>query len=126
MSTSPTSTSRSAARPAHLPLQGVRVIAVEQFGACPYGTMFLAHMGADVLKIENPATGGDPARHTGPFFLGEHDSHYFQTWNTNKRSLTLDIKSEQGGNALKALIKEADVVINNLRGDLPAKLGLDY
>lgn len=120
------SASRARPRPAHLPLQGVRVLAIEQFGAGPYGTMFLANMGADVIKIENPATDGDPSRKTGPFMLGENDSQYFQGWNTNKRSVALDIKSPNGRTAFEALVRDADVVLNNLRGDQAAKLGLEY
>ncbi|MBO9353249.1 CoA transferase [Bordetella petrii] len=117
---------RAAPRPAHLPLQGVRVVAVEQFGAGPYGTMFLAHLGAEVIKIENPATRGDPSRQTGPFLLGQDDSQYFQAWNTNKRSVLLDIKSDEGRRQFESLAGGADIVLNNLRGDLPAALGLDY
>jgi len=116
----------AAQRPAHLPLQGVRILAVEQFGAGPYGTMFLAHLGAEVIKIENPATQGDPSRQTGPFLLGRDDSQYFQSWNTNKRSVVLDIKSREGRLAFDELVRDADVVLNNLRGDQPARLGLDY
>ncbi|XAH21343.1 CoA transferase [Xylophilus sp. GW821-FHT01B05] len=115
-----------ASRPAHLPLQGVKVIAVEQFGAGPYGTMFLAHLGAEVIKIENPAQRGDPSRHSGPYFLGQDDSEYFQGWNLNKRSVTLDLKSPEGRAAFEELARGADVVLNNLRGDQPAKLRLDY
>ena len=107
-------------------LAGVRVVSVEQFGAAPYGSMFLADLGAEVIKVENLATGGDPARKTGPFFLGENDSEYFQTWNSNKKSVTLDLRSEEGKASLAKLVATADVVLNNLRGDLPAKLGLDY
>lgn len=107
-------------------LAGVRVVSVEQFGAAPYGSMFLADLGAEVIKVENLATGGDPARKTGPFFLGENDSEYFQTWNSNKKSVTLDLRSEEGRAALGKLVATADVVLNNLRGDLPAKMGLDY
>src|SRR6185312_7845660 len=70
-----------------LPLAGTRIVSLEQFGAGPYGTMILADLGAEVIKIENPAIGGDPARYTGPFALGEADSQYFQTWNLNKRSI---------------------------------------
>jgi crotonobetainyl-CoA:carnitine CoA-transferase CaiB-like acyl-CoA transferase len=119
-------TERSSPRPAHLPLQGVRVVSVEQFGAGPYGTMYLAQLGADVIKIENPATGGDLARRTGPHLLGENDSQYFQGWNLNKRSVALDIKSPQGRAAFERLVADADVVLNNLRGDQPARLGLEY
>lgn len=117
---------RARPRPAHLPLQGVKVVAVEQFGAGPYGTMFLAQLGATVIKVENPATHGDPSRRTGPHLLGADDSQYFQSWNLNKRSVTLDLKSAQGRSAFEALVRDADAVLNNLRGDQPAKLGLDY
>ncbi len=108
------------------PLAGIRILSVEQFAAGPYGTMFLADLGAEVIKIENPAAGGDPARYGGPFLLGEADSEYFQTWNLNKRSIELDLKSPAGRADFQRLAAEADAVVNNLRGDLPAKLGLDY
>ena len=78
------------------PLAGVRIVSVEQFGAAPYGSMFLADLGAEVIKVENVATGGDPARKTGPFFLGDADSEYFQTWNLNKKSVALDLRSDEG------------------------------
>jgi crotonobetainyl-CoA:carnitine CoA-transferase CaiB-like acyl-CoA transferase len=108
------------------PLEGLRVLTVEQFGAGPYGSMFLADLGAEVIKIENATTGGDTARNVGPRFLGEGDSEYFQSMNSNKRSVTLDLKSEDGRQALRRLATGADAVMNNLRGDQPEKLGLDY
>jgi crotonobetainyl-CoA:carnitine CoA-transferase CaiB-like acyl-CoA transferase len=108
------------------PLEGVRILTVEQFGAGPYGSLFLADLGAEVIKIENAETGGDAARHVGPRFLGEADSEYFQSMNSNKRSITLDLKSEEGRQALRRLAVGADAVMNNLRGDQPEKLGLDY
>jgi crotonobetainyl-CoA:carnitine CoA-transferase CaiB-like acyl-CoA transferase len=108
------------------PLAGVRIVSIEQFGAAPYGSMFLADLGAEVIKVENVAVGGDPARRTGPYLLGEADSEYFQTWNMNKRSVALDIRSADGRAALESLIGGAEVVMNNLRGDLAADLGLDY
>lgn len=108
------------------PLTGVRVVSIEQFGAGPYGSMFLADLGAEVIKVENIAIGGDPARKTGPYFLGDSDSEYFQTWNMNKKSVTLDLRSDAGQAALKKLAASADVVMNNMRGDLPARMGLDY
>jgi crotonobetainyl-CoA:carnitine CoA-transferase CaiB-like acyl-CoA transferase len=108
------------------PLNGVRIVSVEQFGAAPYGTMFLADLGAEVIKVENAAIGGDPARKTGPYMLGEGDSEYFQTWNMNKKSVALDLKTQEGRAALEHLIRDADAVVNNLRGDLAAKMGLDY
>jgi crotonobetainyl-CoA:carnitine CoA-transferase CaiB-like acyl-CoA transferase len=108
------------------PLQGVRIISVEQFGAAPYGTMLLADLGAEVIKIENAAINGDPARKTGPYFLGPNDSEYFQAFNINKKSVAIDLRSVEGKAALGKLIATADAVVNNLRGDLPAKMGLDY
>jgi crotonobetainyl-CoA:carnitine CoA-transferase CaiB-like acyl-CoA transferase len=108
------------------PLKGIRVLSVEQFGAGPYGSMFLADLGADVIKIENARIGGDPARQTGPFMLGKDDSEYFQTWNMNKRSVTLDLKSDEGRAQFEHLATTADVLLNNLRGDLPDELGLTY
>ncbi len=108
-----------------LPLAGKRILSSEQYGAGPYGTMFLAQLGAEVIKIE-PPKGGDSARATGPFYLGDDDSLFFQTFNLNKRSLTLDLRTEAGKAVLHRLVKSADAVTNNARGDLPARLGLDY
>jgi crotonobetainyl-CoA:carnitine CoA-transferase CaiB-like acyl-CoA transferase len=108
------------------PLQGVRIVSVEQFGAAPYGTMLLADLGAEVIKIENAAIDGDPARKTGPYFLGPNDSEYYQAFNTNKKSVAIDLRWDEGKAALNKLIKTADALVNNLRGDLPAKMGLDY
>jgi crotonobetainyl-CoA:carnitine CoA-transferase CaiB-like acyl-CoA transferase len=108
------------------PLEGMRVLTFEQFGAGPYGSMFLADLGAEVIKIENAATGGDPSRHVGPHMVGDEDSQYFQTWNMNKRSVALDIKSAQGRADFERLVRTADAVMNNLRGDQPEKLRLDY
>ena len=106
------------------PLEGIRVLTLEQFGAGPYGTMFLAELGAEVIKIEAPE--GDPSRQVGPYRLGKDDSQYFQAWNLGKKSVTLDIKSEEGRRRFEALVKTADCVVNNLRGTQPAKLGIDY
>lgn len=108
------------------PLEGVRILTVEQFGAGPYGSLFLADLGAEVVKIENAASKGDTGRHVGPHFLGEDDSEYFQTFGSNKKSITLDFKSEEGQAAFRRLAATSDAVMNNLRGDQPAKLGLDY
>ena len=108
------------------PLQGVRIVSVEQFGAAPYGTMLLADLGAEVIKIENAAIGGDPARKTGPYLLGANDSEYYQAFNINKKSVAIDLRSTEGKAALNKLISTADALVNNLRGDLPARMGLDY
>ena len=112
-------------KPRPLPLAGTRILASEQYGAGPYGTMFLAQLGADVIKLE-PPKGGDSARATGPYFLGADDSLFYQTFNLNKRSLTLDLRTDAGREVLHRLAPTADAVTNNARGDLPAKLGLDY
>jgi crotonobetainyl-CoA:carnitine CoA-transferase CaiB-like acyl-CoA transferase len=106
------------------PLEGIRVLTLENFGAGPYGTMFLAGLGAEVIKVENPAVGGDASRHVGPRFLGKDDSEYFQCLNLWKKSVSLDLTRDK--EAFHALVKDADAVVNNLRGDVPAKLGLDY
>jgi len=108
------------------PLQGVRIVSVEQYGAAPYGTMLLADLGAEVIKIENAAIGGDPARKTGPYFLGSNDSEYYQAFNINKKSVAIDLRATEGKAALDMLLRTADALVNNLRGDLPAKMGLDY
>ena len=107
------------------PLEGLRIISVEQFGAGPWGTMMLADLGAEVIKIENPATGGDVSRYVSPY-TGEKDSVYFQSFNRNKKSMTLNLQSEKGQEILHKLVAVSDCVFNNLRGDLPGKLGLDY
>ena len=88
--------------------------------------MFLADMGADVIKIENPHTGGDFTRATGPYFLGDHDSLFYQCFNFNKRSLALDLKHPESRKVFTDLVARSDAVMNNLRGNQPEKLGLDY
>jgi crotonobetainyl-CoA:carnitine CoA-transferase CaiB-like acyl-CoA transferase len=108
------------------PLEGFRVLSVEVYGAGPYGSQLLAALGAEVIKIENPATGGDPARYVGPHTLGAADSQYFQGWNAGKRSVALDLKSDVGRRDFAELVRTSAAVMNNLRGDQPAKLGLDY
>lgn len=112
------------------PLKGFRILSAEQYGAGPYGTMFMAQLGAEVIKIEPPTKGenpgGDTARAVGPHFLRENESVYFQTFNLNKKSITLDLQAEEGRQILRKLVAGADAMVNNLRGDLPARLGLDY
>lgn len=108
-----------------LPLAGYRIVSAEQYGAGPYGTLLLAQLGADVIKIE-PPKGGDTARGVGPHFLRDGESLYFQTFNLNKRSLTLDLTTADGQEILHRLAAHSHVVANNLRGDVPAKVGLTY
>jgi crotonobetainyl-CoA:carnitine CoA-transferase CaiB-like acyl-CoA transferase len=109
-----------------LPLAGLRLIAVEVYGAGPYGTSHLADLGAEIIKIENARTGGDTSRTVGPYFLGEDDSQFFQSMNRNKKSLTLDLKTDDGREVFHRLAATADGLVGNLRGDQPEKLGLTY
>jgi len=108
------------------PLKGIRILSVEQYGAGPYGTLLLADLGAEVIKIEDPSRGGDVSRSVGPYMLGEGDSEFFQTFSYGKKSVTLDLKSDDGRREFEGLVKTADAVANNLRGDQPGKLGLTY
>jgi len=107
------------------PLEDVVVIAVEQFGAGPFASLHLADLGAEVIKIEDPRTGGDVGRYIPPYQQGE-DSLFFQTFNRNKRSLSLDLTVAEGREVFEDLVKVADVVLSNLRGDVPARLRLTY
>ncbi len=109
-----------------LPLDGVRILAVSQFGAGPFATSLLADLGAEVVKIEDPRTGGDSARTVPPFLIGETDSLYFQSFNRNKKSVALNLEDERGRAVFHRLVTQARVVFNNLRGDLPERLGLTY
>lgn len=108
-----------------LPLDGIRILSIEQYGAGPWASLYLADMGAEVIKIEDPSA-GDFARASGPHFLGDNDSQFFQTFNLGKKSLALDIRRPEGMSVLRRLCVGADAVLNNLRGDMPGKLGLTY
>jgi crotonobetainyl-CoA:carnitine CoA-transferase CaiB-like acyl-CoA transferase len=108
-----------------LPLADVRVLALEQFGAGPWGTLQLADLGADVIKIEDPASNGDVGRYVPPFAEGE-DSLFFEAFNRNKRSISLDLRRDGARDVLHDLVRGSDVVYSNLRGDQPRKLGLTY
>jgi crotonobetainyl-CoA:carnitine CoA-transferase CaiB-like acyl-CoA transferase len=108
-----------------LPLADVRVIAVEQFGAGPWGTLQLADLGAEVIKIEDPQSSGDVGRYVPPYQEGE-DSLFFETFNRNKKSISLDLRSQRGREVFEALVANADAVYSNLRGDRPRKLRLTY
>ena len=104
----------------------MRIVAVEQYGAGPFGTYVLADLGAEVIKVEQPGS-GDAPRGVGPHFLGRGDSHFFQTFNRNKRSVTLDLQGPRRAREIfRKLVATADGVLNNLRGDQPGELGLAY
>jgi crotonobetainyl-CoA:carnitine CoA-transferase CaiB-like acyl-CoA transferase len=109
-----------------LPLSGIRIVSVEQYGAGPFATLHLADLGAEVLKIENIQEGGDMGRAVGPLFFAPGDSYFHEAFNRNKRSLGLDLKQAKGQEIFRKLVETSDAVFDNLRGDLPAKLGLTY
>jgi crotonobetainyl-CoA:carnitine CoA-transferase CaiB-like acyl-CoA transferase len=106
-------------------LQDIRILALEQFGAGPYGSVHLADLGADVIKIEDPRSGGDIGRYVPPF-QEEEDSLFFETFNRNKRSLSLNVTNASGRKVFEDLVRQSDVVYSNLRGDVPKKIGITY
>lgn len=108
------------------PLEGLRVLAVEQYGAGPWGSLYLADLGAEVIKIENPKDGGDVSRGVGPHFFAPGDSQFFHTFNRNKKSIALDLKHPDGAAVLRDLAAGADALLDNLRGDVPERIGLTY
>ena len=108
-----------------LPLADIRIVSVEQFGAGPWGTLQLSDLGAEVIKIEDPFSKGDVGRYVPPYQEGE-DSLFFETFNRNKRSVSLDLRHENATSVLHDIVREVDGVYSNLRGDQPRKLGLLY
>lgn len=107
-----------------LPLEGITVIDFSQILAGPFCTMLLADMGADVIKIEKPNGGDDTRRYGPPFINGE--SAAFLTLNRNKRSIILDLKTEQGLDIARRMLKNAQVIIHNFRPGVVERMGLDY
>jgi len=102
-------------------LQGIRVVDLSRIVSGPFCSMFLADMGAEVIKIEG-VDDGDPVRHQG--ILRQGFSLYFASFNRNKRSLTLDLRSAEGKEVLRRLIATADVVLDNFRPGVMEKIGL--
>jgi crotonobetainyl-CoA:carnitine CoA-transferase CaiB-like acyl-CoA transferase len=102
-------------------LEGIRVVDLTRILSGPFCSMFLADMGAEVIKIEEPGE-GDPVRKQGAAVNGY--SLYFANFNRNKRSLTLDLRSSEGKEILRSLIRRADVVVNNYRPGVMDKMGL--
>src|SRR3954452_9424854 len=96
----------------HAPLAGLRIVAVEQFGAGPFGTLLLSDLGAEVIKIEDPASGGDVGRTVPPFREGE-DSLFFETFNRGKRSVSLDLRTRAGRAVFEDLVRQVDAVFSN-------------
>src|ERR1051326_9012691 len=106
------------------PLSGTRVLDLTRALAGPYCTLLLGDMGADVIKIELPGSGDETRQWGPPFLAGE--SSYFMSVNRNKRSVTLDLKSPGGLDALKRLAGSADVLVENFRPGTMDRLGLSY
>lgn len=107
------------------PLEDVRIVSLEQYGAGPFGSLHLAALGAEVIKVEDPSSAGDIGRYVPPFSEG-NDSLFFESFNRNKSSITLDLSSAAGREVFDDLVRSADAVYSNLRGDVPAKLGIRY
>ena len=107
-----------------LPLTGIRVADFSRVLAGPLATMVLADLGADVIKIERPET-GDDTRGWGPPFLGD-DAAYFLSLNRNKRSVVLDLSTDEGRDAARRLALSSDVVVENFRPGLMERFGLDH
>jgi crotonobetainyl-CoA:carnitine CoA-transferase CaiB-like acyl-CoA transferase len=105
-------------------LDGIRVIDLTRVLAGPYCTMMLGDLGADVIKIEMPGR-GDDTRAWGPPYTESGQSAYFLSTNRNKRSLTLNLKTEAGLDILKSLIRQGDVLVENFRTGTLAGWGLD-
>lgn len=108
-----------------LPLAGLRVLDVSQVMAGPFCCMLLGDMGADVIKVEPPRV-GDSSRHSMGFRLKGEDSPGFLALNRNKRSIVLDLKDEADRQVFHDLVRTADIVVENGRPGVAARLGMDY
>jgi crotonobetainyl-CoA:carnitine CoA-transferase CaiB-like acyl-CoA transferase len=113
------------------PLEGIRVLDLSRAMAGPYCTMMLGDLGADVIKVERPGS-GDESRGWGPPFVGQSDdnilgeSAYFLSVNRNKRSITVNLKSSEGQEVIRRLVRLCDVLVENFRTGVLEKLGLGY
>src|SRR5262249_60498926 len=102
-------------------------VAAAQLGAGPFAMMFLSDLGAEVIKIEDPGTGGDEARRVPPYADADaRDGLYYQAFNRGTRSLTLNLRHPEGQRLLRSLTARAVAVYSNMRGHLPEALALDY
>src|SRR5437879_12435279 len=102
--------------------EGVRVLDLSRMLAGPYGSMLLADMGAEVIKIEDP-DGGDPMRVMGPPFLPDGESAYFLAIHRNKKSVALDLEREAGREVFYDHVRQADVVWEDFRPGVQVRLG---
>lgn len=109
---------------AALPLRGIRILAIEQYGAGPFATMVLADLGAEVIKIE--VTGSGDIGRSVPPWTGEDDSLFFQSLNRGKRSVVIDLKDPRGREVFTGLVANSDAVFSNARGSSAASLAITY
>tara|TARA_B110000003_G_scaffold270491_1_gene303031 strand:- start:19433 stop:20626 length:1194 start_codon:yes stop_codon:yes gene_type:complete len=107
------------------PLDDIKILSLEQYGAGPFGSLHLADLGAEVIKIEDPNFNGDVGRYVPPFNKGT-DSLFHETFNRGKKSIVIDINSDEGRKVFNELVKKSDVVYSNFRGDVPEKLKITY
>src|SRR5246127_336980 len=105
-------------------LAGVRIVDFTQFEAGPSCTEALAWLGAEVVKIENPKM-GDPGRRLRPG-QPDNDPYYFQAFNANEKSITVNLKSPRGLALVKDLLRKADVCVENMAPGTIERLGLGY
>ncbi|MEX0305699.1 MAG: CaiB/BaiF CoA transferase family protein, partial [Leisingera sp.] len=116
----------------HGALKGVKVLDLSRILAGPTCTQLLGDLGATVIKVENPKTGGDDTRQWGPPYVVDAEgqqsdlSAYFMAANRNKRSVAVDIATEEGQQTIRRLAAEADILIENFKPGGMAKYGLDY
>ncbi|WP_170410482.1 CaiB/BaiF CoA transferase family protein [Ruegeria arenilitoris] len=114
------------------PLKGVKVLDLSRILAGPTCTQLLGDLGANVIKIENPASGGDDTRQWGPPYVEDAQgtrsdlSAYFMSANRNKKSVAIDITTPEGQAEIKRLASHADILIENFKPGGLAKYGLDY
>ena len=107
------------------PLEDIRIVSLEQWVSGPFGTVHLADLGAEVIKIEDPRRGGDSARYATPYQEDE-DSLFFETFNRNKKSISLDLRNPVGREIFEDLVGVSDAVYSNFRGDVPKRLRITY
>ncbi len=105
------------------PLEGIRVLDLTHAMAGPFATMWLADMGAEVIKVERPGT-GDATRGYGPFINGR--SAYFATLNRGKKYVSIDLKKPEGRELLLQLAAKCDILLNNFTPGVMDRLGLGY
>lgn len=105
------------------PLQNIKILDLSRVYAAPAGSMILGDLGAEVIRIEHPK-GSDSMREWGPFVNGQ--STYYLCANRNKRSITIDLKTDEGKNKLKEMVKDADVLLENFKTGDMKRMGLDY